>query len=111
MNDLIDFQYFDSIDFRVGTIISANTFDQAIKPAYKLLIDFGPLGKLNSSAQITDLYDKSILINKQVIAAINIGDRQIMNFISQCLVLGASTKKGVVLLEPNLKLTNGSSIR
>ena len=110
MKDKIDFEVFDSIDFRVGTILSASFFEKVRNPAYKLLIDFGRFGKINSSAQITEIYSPSQLIGKQIIAVVNIGERKILNYVSQCLVLGASTKDGIVLLEPKSKIQNGSIV-
>jgi|TARA_B110000240_G_C13431752_1_gene424063 tRNA-binding protein len=110
VKNIINYEDFDSIDIRIGTIISAVHFKNAIKPAYQLLIDFGSLGELKSSAQITELYLPEKLIGKQIVAAINIGQIKISNFISQCLVLGVSSSKGVSLLEPNLKIQNGSLV-
>ncbi len=94
MKSIIDFEDFSSIDIRIGRVINAVVFEKAKKPAYKLLIDFGLLGELKSSAQITDLYSSVDLIGKQIIAVVNIGERKIFNFKSQCLILGVSTKKG-----------------
>tara|TARA_Y100000994_G_C15605843_1_gene406694 strand:+ start:72 stop:407 length:336 start_codon:yes stop_codon:yes gene_type:complete len=110
MKDKISFEVFDSVDFRVGTILSASFFEKARNPAYKLLIDFGRFGKINSSAQITEIYSPSQLIGKQIIAVVNIGERKILNYVSQCLVLGVSTKDGIVLLEPKSKIQNGSIV-
>ena len=72
MKDKISFEVFDSVDFRVGTILSASFFEKARNPAYKLLIDFGRFGKINSSAQITEIYSPSQLIGKQIIAVVNL---------------------------------------
>ena len=81
---------FEKIDMRVGTIIDVRDFPEAKNPAYKLLIDFGEtIGVKKSSAQITALYKKADLINKQVIAVVNFPEKQIANFMSECLVLGA----------------------
>lgn len=110
MKDKIGFEVFDSVDFRVGTILSATFFEKVRIPAYKLLIDFGRFGKINSSAQITEFYSPSKLIGKQIIAVVNIGDRKILNYLSQCLVLGVSTKNGIILLEPKSKTQNGSVV-
>ena len=107
----IQWQDFEKIDIRVGTIIEVNDFPQAKKPAWQLTIDFGESGIKKSSAQITDLYDKQDLIGKQVIAIVNFPPKQIANFISECLVLGVYTdKKEVVLLTPDKKVTNGWKI-
>ena len=111
INKITDFDSFNSLDIRVGTILKANEFKEAIKPSYKLVIDFGPLGKLNSSAQITNLYSPKDLIGKQIIAVVNIGNRKIANYNSQCLVLGATTNKGVRVLTPEISLKNGTIIQ
>jgi|TARA_B110000008_G_scaffold52447_1_gene51641 tRNA-binding protein len=110
MNNLINFDDFNHLDIRIGTIISANFFEKAIKPAYQLIIDFGLLGKLNSSAQITELYQPENLIGKQVVVVVNIGKIKIENFVSQCLVLGVSTSEGISLLKTDLKIINGSTV-
>jgi len=106
----LDFEDFDLIDIRIGTIIKAINFEEVNKPAYQLLIDFGSLGQLKSSAQITQLYLPNKLIGKQVVAVVNLGHKKILNFKSQCLILGVSTKKGISLLEPSLKIQNGSIV-
>lgn len=106
-----NFEQFNELDIRVGTIIGAIPFDKAKKPAYQLIIDFGgEVGKLKSSAQITDLYDTNELINIQVIAVVNFPPRQIANFMSECLVLGIHNKSGVVLLRPERECINGDRI-
>lgn len=107
---MIDFSTFEKIDLRVGTVLSVSDFPEAHKPAYQLKIDFGPLGILQSSAQITARYTKKTLVGKQVIAVVNIGTRQIANFLSQCLVLGATQDNEVVLLAPEKPLPNGQQI-
>tara|TARA_B100001057_G_scaffold2297_1_gene2118 strand:+ start:14884 stop:15216 length:333 start_codon:yes stop_codon:yes gene_type:complete len=102
---------FQKIDLRVGTILAVQDFPRARKPAYKLSIDFGPLGIKRSSAQITTLYNKEDLIGKQIIANVNFEERQIANFKSQCLVLGAVDKDKVVLLNLSAKVPNGSTVQ
>lgn len=106
---MIDYTNFEEVDLRVGTVIEVNDFPKAIKPAYKLQIDFGPLGKLNSSAQITH-YKKEELEGRQVIAVVNLGEKKIADFKSQCLVLGAEAKNEIILLAPESKLPNGQQI-
>ena len=102
---------FEKIDIRIGTIIEARDFTKAKKPAYQLVIDFGELGKKNSSAQITVHYSIEDLIGRQVIAVVNFSPRQIANFISECLVLGIyDENKEVVLLAPERNLSNGLKI-
>lgn len=108
--DMIDYSTFEKIDFRIGTIRSAKPFPEARNPSYQLEIDFGPLGVLNSSAQITDRYSIEELHGRQVIAVVNIGTRKIAHFESQCLVLGATEGKEVVLLAPESELPNGQQI-
>lgn len=107
---MIDFTTFEGLDIRVGTVLEAKDFPEAIKPAYQLLIDFGPLGKLNSSAQITKRYLKEELLGKQVIAVVNLGTKKIAHFESQCLVLGAKNLDDVILLAPETDLPNGQQI-
>ena len=108
--DKVTFEDFSKIDFRVGTIISVEPFTKAIKPAYKLKIDFGELGILKSSAQITHRYSTEDLINKQVIAVVNFPKKQIANFISECLVLGAVNENDVILISPDDTVKNGLKI-
>jgi tRNA-binding protein len=108
---VISWDDFEKIDIRVGTILDASDFTKAKKPAYKLRIDFGPAGILNSSAQITALYKKEALIGRQVIAVINFPPKQIANFFSECLVLGVyNADYEVVLLQPSLPVENGDRI-
>ena len=105
------FKDFQKIDLRVGTIVAVQDFPKARKPAYKLSIDFGSLGIKKSSAQITTLYNKEDLIGKQIIANVNFEEKQIANFKSQCLVLGAVDKDKVVLLNLSTKVPNGSIVQ
>jgi len=108
---IIQWEDFEKIDIRVGTITDVQEFPQARKPAYRLTIDFGGLGVKRSSAQVTDLYDPQQLIGRQVVAVVNFPPKQIANFFSECLVLGVYTdKKEVVLLGPERKVENGWKI-
>jgi tRNA-binding protein len=108
---MITWQDFEKIDIRVGTILTATTFENAKKPAYQLTIDFGELGIKKSSAQITKHYTTTELVGKQIVAVVNFPSKQIANFISDCLVLGVyDDSNEVILLEPNLKATNGNKI-
>ena len=108
---MITWNDFEKIDIRSGTILEANDFPDAKKPAYQLSIDFGELGIKRSSAQITTLYKKEELIGRQVIAVVNFPVKQIANFFSECLVLGVyNENKEVVLLQPSLQVKNGSKI-
>ena len=108
MNSL--FKSFKDLDIRVGTIIHVERFEEAIKPAYKLKIDFGKLGILKSSAQITKNYTPEHLLGVQVIAVVNFPKKQIANFMSECLVLGVVDDDSVVLLKPDSKTENGLRI-
>ena len=108
MNNL--FKSFRDLDIRVGTIIHAECFEEAIKPSYKLKIDFGELGVLKSSAQITKNYTSEHLLGFQVIAVVNFPKKQIANFMSECLVLGVVDDDWVVLITPNNKTANGLKI-
>ncbi|NIA09849.1 MAG: tRNA-binding protein [Nitrospiraceae bacterium] len=110
-NNEINFTDFLKIDIRIGKIINAELFTEARKPAYKLTIDFGEFGIKKSSAQIKSLYSPKELIGKEVVAVINFPPKQIANFISEVLVLGANDKNGdVVLLQPELNVPIGSKI-
>ena len=111
MKKEITFEDFLKIDIRVGTIIEVCDFKKARKPAYQLKIDFGDLGIKKSSAQITNLYSKEDLINKQVTAVLNFTPRQIANFLSEVLVLGIhDTSNNVVLLQTSKRAKNGQQI-
>ena len=111
MKEEITFEDFLKIDIRVGTIIEVCDFKKARKPAYQLKIDFGDLGIKKSSAQITNLYSKEDLINKQVTAVLNFTPRQIANFLSEVLVLGIhDTSNNVVLLQTSKRAKNGQQI-
>jgi len=109
---MINYQDFEKVDIRVGTIIEVKDFPQARKPAYQLVIDFGPeIGKKNSSAQITTHYTKDALLGKQVMAVVNFLEKQIGPFMSQVLTLGAPDEKGaVVLIMPTRVVPNGKKM-
>jgi tRNA-binding protein len=112
MPDPISFDDFLKVDVRVGTVIAAETFPEARKPAFKLTIDFGPgIGIRRSSAQITRYYKPQELIGKQVAAVVNFPPRQIGPFMSQVLTLGVPDESGeVVLLNPSLPVPNGGRL-
>ncbi|MCB0383154.1 MAG: tRNA-binding protein [Psychroserpens sp.] len=110
MDNIITFEDFTKVDLRVGTIIEVNDFPEARQPAYRLLIDFGPLGIKKSSAQITTRYKKEELLNRQIVAVVNFQKKQIGKFMSECLVLGAVKGKDVILLNPEHHVKNGSVI-
>jgi len=112
MKDEITYEDFLKVDIRIGTIIEVKDFPKARKPAYQLKIDFGDLGIRKSSAQITDLYSKKDLMNKQISAIINFKPRQIANFMSEVLVIGVFNIDGnVVLLKTNKNIKNGEQVR
>lgn len=110
--ETISWPDFEKVEMRVGTILEANDFPKARNPSYQLVIDFGPeVGIRKSSAQITHLYQKEDLIGKQVVAVVNFPPKQIANFMSECLVLGAvGDKKEIVLLQPGMQVSNGQRI-
>jgi len=109
--ETISWNDFAKIDIRVGTIIKAEVFADAKKPAYKLWIDFGELGIKKSSAQITVLYKAENLVGQQVIAVVNFEPKQIANFMSECLVLGTVDKNQIVtLLNTTQKVENGLKV-
>ena len=111
MSDTISFEDFTKVDIRIGTIIEVKDFPKANKPAYQLIIDFGSIGIKRSSAQITELYTKEELLNRQITAIVNFKPKQIANFKSECLVLGVANNDGdIVLLQTSGKVKNGTQI-
>ncbi len=107
----IQYADFEKVEIRTGTIVEVNDFPNAKKPAYQLVIDFGELGLKKSSAQITVHYEKSNLIGKQIVAVVNFPVKQIANFFSECLVLGAVNEDGsIVLLQTEKPVSNGLRI-
>ena len=102
---------FEVLDLRVGRVQRAEPNEKARKPAYRLWIDLGPLGVKQSSAQITDLYSTDELAGRLVIAAVNLGTRNIAGFTSEVLVLGLPDEQGrVVLLAPERDVPVGSRV-
>lgn len=101
---------FTKVEIRTGTIIEAELFKEAKKPAIKLLVDFGEFGIRKSSAQITKLYEPETLIGKQVVAVLNFPAKQIANIKSECLILGAVEGDVVTLLSPDKPVANGLRI-
>ena len=111
MNDLT-WEEFEKVDIRVGTIITAENFKEAIKPAIKMTIDFGDeIGIKQSSAQITHYYNEENLMGKQVIGVCNFPEKNIAGVKSQVLILGSIDKEGkVTLVHPSQKAENGLPI-
>ena len=108
----VAFDQFLALDVRVGTILAAEAFPQARKPAFKLVIDFGPaIGSKRSSAQVTARYDAGALVGRQVAAVINLPPRQVGPFRSEVLVLGFPDADGAVVLAiPDAPVANGSRL-
>jgi tRNA-binding protein len=108
----ISYDTFAQVDIRVGTIVAAEDFPEARKPAYKLTVDFGPeIGTKRSSAQLTIHYARDELIGRQVAAVVNFAPRQIGPFMSEVLVLGFPDAAGaVVLIGPDKPVANGGRL-
>jgi tRNA-binding protein len=108
----ISFDQFLAVDIRIGTIVKAETFPEARRPAYKLSIDFGPtLGTKRSSAQITAHYTAEELVGRQVAAVVNYPPRQIGKLMSEVLTVGFPDQNGtVVLFSPDRPVPNGARL-
>ncbi|MGC2857262.1 tRNA-binding protein [Novispirillum sp. DQ9] len=108
----LTFDQFLAVDIRVGTVVRAEPFPEARRPAIKLWIDFGPeIGQRKTSAQITDHYAPDALVGRQVVAVINFPPKQIGPFMSECLVLGLpGAEGGIVLLRPDAPVPDGGRV-
>ena len=108
----IDFDQFLAVDIRIGTVLSAEPYPEARKPAYKLVIDFGPaIGVKKSSAQITERYTLDELPGRKVAAVVNFTPRQIGKFMSEVLTLGfGDTDGAVILFAPDYAVPNGARL-
>lgn len=108
----IAFATFEAVELRVGTVVRAETFPEAKKPAYKLWVDFGAeIGTLQTSAQITVHYQPQDLIGRQVVGCVNLGTRQIGPFKSDFLCTGFPDATGaVVLISPDKPVPNGAKL-
>jgi len=108
---MIGIEKFNKMELRVGTIEKVEEFPDAKQPAYKLYINFGEFGNKWSSAQITKNYSIEDLYGKQIIAAMNLGNKRIGSFVSEVLVMGVDdNNSNVVLLEPSTKIENGAKV-
>jgi tRNA-binding protein len=110
--DEISWNDFEKVELRVGTILKADDFPEARKPAYKMEIDFGAdIGVKKSSAQITKHYTKEDLIGRQVVCVVNFPKKQIGPFLSECLTTGFADENGdIVLTSLERKVPNGSKM-
>lgn len=109
--ETINWNDFEKVELRVGTVIDVFEFPKARKPAYKMKIDFGPYGIRMSSAQITKHYTPETLMSRQVVAVINFPEKQIADFMSQCLVTGFADEHGdIVLTAVERTVPNGTKI-
>ena len=108
----INWEEFEQVELRVGTVTAVEEFPEARRPAWKLWIDFGEeIGERKSSAQITDLYDADSLLGRQVVAVVNFPRKQIGPFMSECLVTGFYQPDGaVVLAVPERPVQNGAKL-
>ena len=109
---LTQFEHFESLDIRIGTIVKAQYFEKARKPAIQLWIDFGEYGIKQSSAQLTVRYTPEELLGTQIVAVLNFPPKRIAGFVSECLVLGSlgPCEGEVVLLRPDAPVKPGSRI-
>ncbi len=112
MSETINWNDFEKVEMRIGTILSVLDFPKAKNPSYQLTIDFGEtIGIRKTSAQITKVYTKEELVSKQVVAVINFPPKQIANFMSECLLLGSLGQESeIVLLSSDKKVPNGLRI-
>lgn len=108
----ISFNDFLKVDLRVGTIVKAEAFKEARKPAYKIWVDFGPdIGVKKTSAQITQLYQIEELVGKQILGVVNFEPKQIANFISEFLLTGFANQNGeIVMAQPQQHVPNGARL-
>jgi tRNA-binding protein len=110
-DNIIKWEDFERVEIRIGTIVRAEAFPEAKKPAYKLWVDLGPLGIKRSSAQLTARYTPETLLGTQVLAVTNFAPRQVGPFISEVLVTGFIGEQGdVVLARPEFPVSNGSKL-
>lgn len=108
--DQITWDDFTKVEIRVGTVVEAELFKEARKPAFRIKIDFGEWGVRKTSAQVTRLYEPAEFIGKQVVAVVNFPPKQIAGMKSECLLLGAVNGDDVTLLIPDKEVMNGLRI-
>ena len=110
--DTISWEDFERVEIRVGTVLKAEAFPEARKPAYKLTVDFGPeVGTRQSSVQITVHYRLEELVGRQVVGVVNFPEKRIGPFLSQCLITGFYREDGsVVLAVPDKPVPNGAKL-
>lgn len=108
-DEQISYEEFSKVDLRVGTVVRAEAFPEARKPAYKLWVDFGDeLGTRQTSAQVTDLYGADELVGRQVVGVVNLPPKRIAGFESQFLLTGFDGEGGgIVLAQPDRTVPNG----
>ncbi|MBI2675609.1 MAG: tRNA-binding protein [Candidatus Aenigmarchaeota archaeon] len=107
----IEWSDFEKVEIKAGTIVKAEEFPEAKKPAYKLWVDLGPLGVRKSSAQLTKLYKSEDLVGRQVLCVTNFRPKQVADFVSEVLVTGLILENGeVVLVQPDRKVPNGARL-
>ncbi|XZE53959.1 tRNA-binding protein [Planctomycetaceae bacterium SH139] len=109
---IITWREFENVDLRAGTIIAAEDFPEARRPAYKITVDFGPvIGIKKTSAQITINYQKEALLGRQIIGVVNFAPKQIATMMSEFLVVGFYREDGsVILAVPDMKIPNGAKL-
>ncbi|MFQ5895579.1 MAG: tRNA-binding protein [Nitrospinota bacterium] len=109
---MVEQESFEDLDIRVGEVVEVEDFPEARKPLFKLTIDLGPeLGRKRSGAGVTGAYREEDLLGRQVVAVVNLPPRRIVGFVSECLVLGALSHQGeVILLGPDRPVPNGSKV-
>lgn len=112
MDEALTWNEFERVDLRAGTVVEVEPFPEARVPAWKLLIDFGPrIGRMRSSARITDLYGPEDLVGRQVIAVVNFPPKQIGPVRSECLVTGFPDAEGrIVLAGPERAVPDGARL-
>ena len=109
---IITYEAFEQVKLCSGTIVRAEIFPKARKPAYKVWVDFGPeIGVLQTSAQITKHYTPDTLVGKQVVGCVNLGEKNIAGFVSQFLLVGFSDEDGgICLATVDPKVPNGQKL-